>query len=68
MATCVLIHGMWHGGWRWHRAAPAAFALEGAQDAGRGWNFRDAPTGAAAMITRPEALAKSLLELAGKNP
>jgi pimeloyl-ACP methyl ester carboxylesterase len=77
MATFVLIHGAWHGGWCWKRVTPLLRAaghevyaptLTGLGESIRrapvaGWRFRVLPTGHDAMITMPRELANLFLEV-----
>jgi hypothetical protein len=78
MATFLLVHGAWQGGWAWGRVIPLKKTfirpMEGSAShiatieriwAQGDWDYRELPTGHEAMVTMPEELAALLNEVAG---
>lgn len=56
MATFVLVHGSFHGGWCWRKVAPALREA--------GLDYHEIDTGHDAMVTAPGELTDILLAVA----
>lgn len=59
MATFVIVHGAWGGGWEW---SPVAVGAARARDAG--WVYREINVGHDPQVFDAEGTARLLMELA----